>query len=52
MISGNVKAGLLDPRGEKRGATTSGSPRLMAVQREIIDARDPRDDSDPFGATA
>lgn len=46
-----VKAGLLDPRGEKRGRYYVGSPRLLDVQRAIIQARDPRDDSDPFAAT-
>lgn len=46
-----VKAGLLDPRGEKRGRYYVGSRRLLDLQRAIISARDPRDDSDPFAAT-
>ena len=44
-----VAADLLVPTGEKRGRTYVGGPELRALRRSIIDARDPRDDSDPFG---
>lgn len=39
---------LLMPGGEKRGRFYTASPALRQLQRTIIDARDPRDDSDPF----
>ena len=43
-----VEEGLLVPKGEKRGRHYLGSPALRAVRRAIIDARDPKDLSDPF----
>lgn len=43
-----VSAGLLAARGKARGRFYVASPRLAALRQTIIDARDPRDDSDPF----
>lgn len=43
-----VEAGLLVPRGEKRGRIYLASKELWQMRRHIIDGRDPRDDSDPF----
>lgn len=43
-----VDAGLLIPFGEKRGRYYRASRELQAIHQAIIDARDPRDDSDPF----
>jgi len=43
-----VDADLLVPHGEKRGRFYRASRELRAVFQAIIDARDPRDDSDPF----
>lgn len=43
-----VAAALLVPTGEKRGRSYVGAPELRALRRAIIEARDPRDDSDPF----
>jgi hypothetical protein len=43
-----VAAGLLRPVGEKRGRFYAGSVELLGLRREIIESRDPRDDSDPF----
>jgi hypothetical protein len=43
-----MRAELLVPTGEKRGRSYVGSPALRALRRSIIEARDPRDDSDPF----
>lgn len=40
--------GWLVTGGEKRGRFYTPSPRLRAMRQAIIDARDPRDDSDPF----
>ncbi len=47
-----VEAGLLVPRGEKRGRFYLPSEELWNVRQEIIKARDPRDDSDPFEVAA
>ncbi|HUY61172.1 MAG TPA: Fic family protein, partial [Candidatus Dormibacteraeota bacterium] len=47
-----VELGLLVPRGEKRGRLYLPSPELWHMRHEIIKARDPRDDSDPFEAAA
>lgn len=44
-----VDAGLLIPFGEKRGRYYRASNELQAIHQAIVDARDPRDDSDPFG---
>jgi len=43
-----VDAGVLVPHGEKRGRFYRSSKELGGVFQTIIDARDPRDDSDPF----
>jgi Fic family protein len=43
-----VQAGLLAPRGQKRGRLYAGSPALTGLRQAIIVARDPRNDSDPF----
>jgi Fic family protein len=43
-----VEASLLRPVGEKRARSYAGSPRLMQLRRDIIDSRDPRDETDPF----
>lgn len=43
-----VSAGLLTTRGKARGRFYVASTRLAEVRQKIIDARDPRDDSDPF----
>ena len=43
-----VTAGLLVPQGEKRGRHYLRSQPLWNMRQEIIQARDPRDDSDPF----
>jgi Fic family protein len=40
----------LTPGGEKRGRFYTASPDLHRLRQAIIDAREPRDDSDPFGA--
>lgn len=42
--------GLLVPHGEKRGRFYTASKELMTIRAEIIEARDVRDDSDPFAA--
>jgi len=47
-----VTAGLLVPQGEKRGRFYLAGDELKAVRKALIDARDPRDDSDPFAAAA
>ena len=44
------ESGLLVPHGEKRGRFYTASPELRLLRSRIIDARDPRDDSDPFAA--
>ncbi len=44
--------GLLLPHGEKRGRFYTGSKQLFSLRAQIIDARDPRDDSDPFALAA
>ncbi|OLB66051.1 MAG: hypothetical protein AUI10_04065 [Actinobacteria bacterium 13_2_20CM_2_72_6] len=45
-----VAVELLAPRGKARGRHYSASSKLNAVRKQIIDARDPRDDSDPFAS--
>lgn len=45
-----VERGLLAPHGEKRGRYYTASEELAAIRERIVDARDPRDDSDPFSA--
>lgn len=42
-------AGLLIPHGEKRGRYYTRGRELAERREQIVDARDPRDDSDPFG---
>jgi len=44
-----VAKGLLVARGQARGRFYTATDRLADLQRAIISARDPRDDSDPFG---
>lgn len=43
-----VRVGLLAARGQARGRYYVASPTLAGVRQKIIDARDRRDDSDPF----
>ena len=43
-----VAMGLLVPFGEKRGRFYRASSELTAVRQEVLERRDPRDDSDPF----
>jgi Fic family protein len=38
----------LAPGGEKRGRFYTASPELRRLRQAIVDAREPRDDSDPF----
>ena len=45
-----VEAGFLRPLGEKRARFYAGSPGLMQLRRDIINSRDPRDETDPFAA--
>jgi Fic family protein len=47
-----VDAELLVPRGEKRGRFYLPSRDLWEMRQEIVRARNPRDDSDPFAAAA
>jgi Fic family protein len=47
-----VEKGLLLARGEKRGRHYVRSRRLFDIRQRIIDARNPRDDSDPFDPPA
>ncbi len=47
-----VDRGLLIPHGEKRGRYYVASKELARLRQDIIDDRDPRDDSDPFGDAA
>lgn len=43
-----VEAGLLRPVGEKRARFYAGSPAMLQLRRDIVDSRDPRDETDPF----
>jgi Fic family protein len=45
-----VEAGLLRPVGEKRARSYAGSPAMLQLRRDIVDSRDPRDETDPFAA--
>ncbi len=45
-----VESGFLRPVGEKRARFYAGTPRLMQLRRDIINARDARDETDPFAA--
>ena len=45
-------SGLLVAHGAKRGRFYTGSAELLAIRRAIEEARDPRDDSDPFATPA
>lgn len=47
-----VDSGLLLPHGEKRGRYYTASEELRAIRRQIVEARDARDDSDPFAEAA
>ena len=51
-LSELVNAELLVARGQSRGRHYTAGPTLAAIRRRIVAARDPRDDSDPFAATA
>jgi Fic family protein len=42
------EAGLLRPVGEKRARFYAGSPAMLQLRRDIVDSRDPRDETDPF----
>lgn len=44
-----VDAGVLVARGEKRGRSYVAGPPIRAIRQRIVEARDPRDDTDPFG---
>lgn len=44
-----VDAGLLTPRGGKRGRYYVGASPILLAWQAIIDSRNPRDDSDLFG---
>ncbi len=43
-----VQADLIAPRGERRGRHYVARPALAAIRYEVLQARAPRDDSDPF----
>jgi len=45
-----VEAGFLIPRGEKRGRFYVGGQEIRKIRQELVDARQARDDSDPFAA--
>lgn len=45
-----VESGLLVARGESRGRYYRAGADLSAIWRKIVDARNPRDESDPFDA--
>jgi Fic family protein len=45
-----VTSGLLVPHGASRGRYYTAGNELRALRRAIVDARDPRDESDPFAA--
>ena len=47
-----VDAGLLVSHGEKRGRFYTRGPTLADVWGSIVQARDPKDDSDPFADVA
>lgn len=47
-----VDRDLLVPHGEKRGRYYTANKPLRGLWQEVIDSRDPRDDSDPFAAAA
>ena len=43
-----AELGLLVPRGERRGRYYLPGDPILELRREVLAARDPRDDSDPF----
>ncbi len=43
-----VQADLLEARGERRGRHYVARPGLVAIRRRVVQAREPRDDTDPF----
>jgi Fic family protein len=45
-----LEDGWLDAGGEKRGRYYTATSELRMMRQAIIDARNPRDDTDPFGA--
>ncbi|WP_300007722.1 Fic family protein [Pseudonocardia sp.] len=51
-LRGLVEAGLLEPRGQKRGRVYVARDELIDIRRRVTALRTGRDDSDPFAATA
>jgi hypothetical protein len=47
-LQGLTRSGLLVARGQARGRYYVASNEVAAIRQRIIDARDPRDDRDPF----
>lgn len=47
-----VDEGLLVPRGERRGRYYLAGDEIRAARKAIVDARDPKDESDPFAVAA
>ena len=45
-----AELGLIEARGERRGRYYVAGPDLTAIRRDVVAARNPRDDSDPFDA--
>jgi hypothetical protein len=45
-----VQADLLEARGERRGRHYVARPALAAIRHRVVQARAPRDDTDPFAA--
>ncbi|HEX3649665.1 MAG TPA: hypothetical protein VHV49_14670 [Pseudonocardiaceae bacterium] len=43
-----MRAGLLAPRGERRGRHYVAQRELVAIRRGVMANRPPQDDSDPF----
>jgi Fic family protein len=46
-----VQADLLEARGERRGRHYVARPALAAIRHRVVQARAPRDDTDPFAAS-
>ena len=47
-----TNAGLLVPHGEKRGRFYTAGDEIIAIRRKVTEARDPRDNRDPFAIEA
>jgi DNA-binding transcriptional ArsR family regulator len=47
-----AEAGLLEPRGQKRGRVYVARPELVRIRVEVTTTRDRRDDSDPFSVSS